>query len=146
MNRTLLVLLIFLSSLACSEVDPLEEDLQNKTNELTGVWVWVNTRYPTPFGAIFVSTLNAGVIYKVVFTGRNAEVFRQNHLVQRFSFDVRKGAGDEYFLDITSKEELEYSTIDMLGGKISFNGKELRLSYDTQTFKSEMLLNRIEIF
>ncbi len=142
-------LMIFLLALAlsgCTGNDPLEDDLRNKTNELSGVWVWVNTKYPTPFGAIVVSTLDAGVIYKVVFSGAQAEVFRQNYLVQKFTFEVKRKSDGTYSLDILDKEEVEYSSIDMLGGNIQLNDNELTLSYDTRTFRSDMLLNKLEIF
>jgi len=140
--KTLAIVIIFTS---CSETDPLEDALREKTNQLSGVWVWVNTQYPTPFGAIVISTIDSGVIYKVVFSGNKAEVFRQNYLVQKFTFEVRRGS-DEYFLDVTEKEELEYSTIDVLGGKILLEDGTLTLSYNTRTFRSDMLLNKLEIF
>jgi len=142
-------LMIFMLALilsGCTGNDPLEDDLRNKTNELSGVWVWVNTKYPTPFGAIVVSTLDAGVIYKVVFSGTQAEVFRQNYLVQKFTFEVIRKSDGRYSLDIINKEEVEYSSIDMLGGNITLDDNELTLSYDTRTFRSDMLLNKLEIF
>ena len=129
----------------CTPIDPLEEELHNKGNEISGVWIWISTKYPTPFGSITVSPVNTGVVYKVVVSGNKAEVFRQNYLVQKFTFEISRNR-DDYFLDVLTKEEIEYSSIDMLGGKISFDERDLTLSFDTQIFRSDMLLSRAEIF
>lgn len=146
-KQVLLSLLFFIAVFnGCESPDPLEDLLQTKTRELAGVWIWINTEYPTPFGSIVVSSLESGTIYKVVFAGNKAEVFRQNHLVQKISFEVNKGSGEDFYLDILTKNELEHSSIDMLGGKILFNKKELTLAYDTRSFRSNMRLNKLEIF
>lgn len=145
-KHVVLPLLLILIFSGCNSIDPADELIQNKTDELTGVWVWINTRYPTPFGSIVVSSLETGTIYKIVFTGNKGEIFRQNHLVQKITFEVRKGTNDDFLLDILSKKELENSSIDMLGGKISLSGRRLILGYSTSSFESEMLLSKLEIF
>lgn len=130
---------------SCAPTDPLAENLHNKANEISGVWIWISTKYPTPFGAITVSPVNTGVVYKVVISGNQAEVFRQNYLVQKFTFEITMKNND-YFLDVLTKEEVEYSSIDMLGGKISLEERDLTLSFATQIFRSDMLLSRAEIY
>ncbi|MEQ9101142.1 MAG: hypothetical protein RIF36_25680 [Imperialibacter sp.] len=145
MTKALFFLTVLVLLDGCSKVDPMEEAINRKNVEVSGVWVWVNTKYPTPFGAITVSTLKTGILYKVLISGKNAEVFREDRLVQKFSFEIRR-ANEEYFLDILTKQEIEYSAIDMLGGKISLDKKDLTLSFQNNTFKSDMLLSRVEIF
>ena len=145
MKKTFLYLIICILIVGCAPTDPLEEELQNKENEISGVWIWISTKYPTPFGSITVSPVNTGVVYKVVVSGNKAEVFRQNYLVQKFTFEISRNR-DDYFLDVLTKEEVEYSSIDMLGGKISLDERELTLSFDTQIFRSDMLLSRAELF
>ncbi len=143
---SLSLLFVVAAFAGCQSPDPMEDLLQAKRNELTGVWIWMNTEYPTPFGSIVVSSLESGTIYKVVFAGNKAEVFRQNHLVQKISFEVNKGSGDDFYLDVLTKKELENSSIDMLGGKILLNKKDLTLAYDTKSFRSNMRLSKLEIF
>ncbi len=145
MHKAFIFLLLLSMASACEKVDPLEEALSRKITEVNGVWIWVNTQYPTPFGVLTVTSLKNEVVFKVLITGEKAEVFRQDKLVQKFSFEIRK-TGEEFYLDILGKEIIEYSAIDMLGGKISINDKDLTLSVDSRTFKSDMLLSRVEIF
>lgn len=145
MNKLLFFLLVTALSVGCAKVDPLEEALNKKNVEVSGVWVWVNTKYPTPFGAITVSSLKTGVLYKVLISGKNAEVFRDDHLVQKFTFEIRLTNSD-YYLDIQTKHIVEHSAIDMLGGKISLDHKDLTLSFRNNTFQSDMLLSRVEVF
>ena len=145
-KHLIFLLLIALAFSGCTPADPADDLLQRKTDQLTGVWVWVNTKYPTPFGSIVVSSLETGTIYKIVFTGSKGEIFRQNHLVQQITFEVKRGAEDDFLLNILSKKELESSSIDMLGGKISLSGRQLTLGYSNASFESEMLLKKLEIF
>ena len=147
MKKHLIIPLFILAAFsACTPTDPANDLIQHKTDQLTGVWVWINTKYPTPFGSIVVSSLETGTIYKIVFTGNKGEIFRQNHLVQKITFEVKMGADDDFLLNILSKKELESSSIDMLGGKISLSGRRLTLGYSTSSFESEMLLSKLEIF
>jgi hypothetical protein len=145
MTKALFSLTILVLLAGCSKIDPIEEAINKKNTEVSGVWIWVNTKYPTPFGAITVSTLKTGILYKVLISGQNAEVFREDHLVQKFSFEIRR-TNNDYYLDILTKQEVEYSAIDMLGGKILLDKKDLTLSFQNNTFKSDMLLSRLEIF
>lgn len=145
MKKNFPLFLVAVLLAGCAE-DPGEKLLQQKRDELTGVWLWVNTQYPTPFGSIVVSPVKSGTLYKVVFMGDKAEVFLQNRLVQKFSFEVSHHSNGDFYLDILTKEEVERSSIDMLGGKITFDKKTLTLYYLSSIYESKMLLSRIEIF